>query len=109
MKGLISLDLTPNDVMFVGFTLADGDLSRLLPLLKTENITTPAVNCGNVKFVVKSEDMIECPGFAAKVFSALRAAGCIPLLVTTAVDEISILVRDSDSSDVGKALEQLFK
>lgn len=106
---MISLDLTPNDVMFVGFTLADSDLSRLLPLLKTENITTPAVNCGNVKFVVKSEDMIECPGFAAKVFSALRAAGCVPLLVTTAVDEISILVRDSDSSDVGKALEQLFK
>lgn len=106
---MISLELTPNDVLFVGFTLSDGDLSKLLPLLKTENITTPAVNCGNVKFVVKSEDMIECPGFAAKVFSALGEVGCVPLLVTTAVDEISILVRDSDSADVGKALEKLFE
>lgn len=106
---MISLELTPNDVLFVGFTLSDGDLSKLLPLLKTENITTPAVNCGNVKFVVKSEDMIECPGFAAKVFSALGEVGCVPLLVTTAVDEISVLVRDSDSADVGKALEKLFE
>lgn len=106
---MISLELTPNDVLFVGFTLSDGELSKLLPLLKTENITTPAVNCGNVKFVVKSEDMIECPGFAAKVFSALGEVGCVPLLVTTAVDEISILVRDSDSADVGKALEKLFE
>lgn len=106
---MISLELTPNDVLFVGFTLSDGELSKLLPLLKTENITTPAVNCGNVKFVVKSEDMIECPGFAAKVFSALGEVGCVPLLVTTAVDEISVLVRDSDSADVGKALEKLFE
>lgn len=72
---MISLDLTPNDVLFVGFTLSDENLSRLLPLLKAENITTPAVNCGNVKFVVKSEDMIDCPGFAAKVFGALGEYG----------------------------------
>lgn len=105
---MISLDLAPNDVLFAGFTLSDGDLGKLLPLLKSENITTPAVNCGNVKFVVKSEDMINCPGFAARVFKSLSSAGCVPLLVTTAVDEISVLVRDSDSSDVGKALEKMF-
>lgn len=105
---MISLDLAPNDVLFVGFTLSDDDLSNLLPLLKAENITTPAVNCGNVKVVVKSEDMINCPGFASKVFSAVGKTGCVPLLVTTAVDEISVLVRDSDSGDVKKALEGLF-
>lgn len=105
---MISLDLALNDTLFAGFTLSDGDLAKLLPLLKSENITTPAVNCGNVKFVVKSEDMINSPGYAAKVFSALGDAGCVPLLVTTAVDEISVLVRYSDSADVGKALEKLF-
>lgn len=105
---MISLDLAPNDTLFVGFTLPDDDLAKVLPLIKSENITPPAVNCGNVKFVIKSEDMINCPGFAAKVFSALETASCVPLLVTTAVDEISVLVRDSDSADVGKALEKLF-
>ena len=105
---MISIDLALSDRVFVGFTLSDDDLSKLLPLTKSENITAPAVNCGNVKFVIKSEDMINCPGFAARIFTALGELGCVPLLVTTAVDEISILVRDSDSADVGKALEKLF-
>ena len=53
--------------------------------------------------------MINCPGFAAKIFTGLDDIGCVPLMITTAVDEISILVRDSDSADVGKALEKLFE
>lgn len=106
---MISIDLALSDSVCVGFTLCDDDLAKLLPLTRSENITVPAVNCGNVKFVIKSEDMINCPGFAAKIFTALDDIGCVPLMITTAVDEISILVRDSDSADVGKALEKLFE
>lgn len=102
---MISADLTMNDTLSVGFTLSDDDLPRLLPLIKSENISTPIINCGNVKFVITSEDMVSCPGYAAGVFDKLRAAGCVPLMITTAVDEISILVRDSDSIDAGKAFE----
>lgn len=106
---MISVELALNDTLFVGFTLSDEDLPSLLPLIKSENISTPTVNCGNVKFVIQSEDMINAPGYAAKVFAALKNAGSTPLLITTSVDEISILVRDSDSGDVGIALEKIFE
>lgn len=104
---MISADLTMNDTLSVGFTLSDDDLPKLLPLIKSENISTPVINCGNVKFVITSEDMVSCPGYAAGVFERLKNAGCIPLMITTAVDEISVLVRDSDSVDAGKAFESM--
>ena len=105
---MISLELTANDTISTGFTISDEDLARLLPLIKSKAITTPIVNCGNVKFVIKAEEMVGCPGFAAKVFAGLKNAGCVPLMVTTGIDEISILVSDSDSTDAGRALNKIF-
>lgn len=105
---MISTDLAINDTVFIGFTVEDKEMPRLLPLIKSEKISTPRINCGNVKFVLKSQDMVNCPGFSAKVFNALKNAGCIPILVTTGVDEISLLVTDSDSAEAARALERLF-
>ena len=105
---MISLELAANDTISTGFTVSDEDLASLLPLVKSKDITTPIVNCGNVKFVIKSEEMVGRPGFAAMIFAELRAVGCVPLMVTTGIDEISILVRDSDSVDVGRALSKIF-
>ena len=51
---------------------------------------------------------MNCPGFSAKVFNALKNVGCIPILVTTGVDEISLLVADSSSADAANALDKLF-
>ncbi len=106
---MISADLAVNDSLCIGFTLADEDLPKLLPLMKSENITTPVINCGNVKFIIQTESMVNCPGFAAKVFVALNSLKCTPVMVTTGVYEISLLVRDSDSADVAKALSKLFE
>ena len=105
---MISLELTANDTVSTGFTVSDEDLAKLLPLIRSKDITTPIVNCGNVKFVIKSEEMVGRPGFAAKIFAELKAVGCTPLMVTTGIDEISILVRDSDSVDAGRALNEIF-
>ena len=105
---MISLELTANDTVSTGFTVSDEDLAKLLPLIRSKDITTPIVNCGNVKFVIKSEEMVGRPGFAAKIFNRLKAADCVPLMVTTGIDEISILVRDSDSMDAGRALNEIF-
>ena len=105
---MISLELTASDTISTGFTVSDEDLARLLPLIRSKAITTPIVNCGNVKFVIKSEEMVGRPGFAAKIFAGLKNVGCVPLMVTTGIDEISILVRDSDSADAGRALQKLF-
>lgn len=106
---MISADLAVNDTLCIGFTIDDEDLPRLLPLIKDKDISTPVINCGNVKFVIQSQTMINTPGFAAKVFSKLKSVGCVPVLITTGVDEISMLVSDSDSSDVGKVLAKMFK
>ena len=105
---MISLELTANDTISTGFTVSDEDLPRLLPLIRSKDITTPIVNCGNVKFVIKSEEMVDHPGFAAKIFAELKTVDCVPLMVTTGIDEISILVRDSDSTDVGRVLNVIF-
>lgn len=105
---MISADLGINDTLSIGFTVSDEDIPKLLPLIKDKNISTPVVNCGNVKFLIQSETMIYTPGFAARIFSELKKTGCVPLLITTGVDEISMLVRDSDSADVGNALARMF-
>lgn len=106
---MISADLGINDTLSIGFTVNDEDVPKLLPLIKDKSISTPVVNCGNVKFVIESKTMINTPGFAAQVFAELKAVGCVPLLITTGIDEISILVRDSDSADVGNALAKMFE
>ena len=105
---MISLELTANDTISTGFTVSDEDLAELLPLIRSKDITTPIVNCGNIKFVIKSEEMVGKPGFAAKIFAGLKAVGCTPLMVTTGIDEISILVRDSDGMDAGRVLNEIF-
>lgn len=106
---MISADLAVNDTFCIGFTVDDEDLPRLLPLIKDKDISTPVINCGNVKFIIRSQSMINTPGFAARVFSELKNAGCVPILITTGVDEISMLVSDSDSADVGKAMAEMFE
>lgn len=106
---MISADLAINDTLCIGFTVDDEDLPKLLPLIKDKRISTPVINCGNVKFVIQSKTMINTPGFAARIFSELKNVGCVPILITTGVDEISMLVRDSDSADVGKALAKMFE
>lgn len=106
---MISLELCANDKMNVGFTFADDDLSKLLGVVKQAKVPAPLVNCGNVKFVIKSAEMIGIPGYSAKVFAACCGVGCVPILVTTGIDEISVLVRDSESADVGTKLHEIFK
>lgn len=104
---MISQEISANGKINIGFTFADSDLTSLLSIVKTDNVPTPMVSCGNVKFVVKSPEMVGKPGVASRVISAVRSAGCVPLVITTGLDEISILVRDSDSTDVGKKLSEL--
>ena len=68
----------------------------------------PLVSCGNVKISVKTSDMINGKGFAMKVFSVLSELNITPILVTTSEDEISVVVRASDSSDFEKKLMSVF-
>ena len=93
----------------IGFTFSDSDMPKIL---KVSNEVKPAkppmINSGNVKFLIKSAEMVEGVGFAEKVFKALAAAKANPILITTALDEISVVVRESDSSDFDTELRKVF-
>ena len=114
----ISVDMiagTPSisDKVSFAFTVADGDMPKLLPIVNKRGGTAPLVICGNVKITVKSKQMEAGTGFAAKVFTTLQKLGCLPLLVTTGVDEISLLVHETDQagnvwSDLERELVRVF-
>lgn len=95
----------------IGFSISDDDMPRMLRIansIKTEKARAPMVSCGNAKIVVKSAEMIEGVGFAENVFKALANAGANPMLVTTAVDEISVIVRESDRHDSEREIRKIF-
>lgn len=93
----------------IGFTFSDNDMPKIL---KVSNEVKPAkppmINSGNVKFLIKSAEMVNGVGFAEKVFKALAAANANPILITTALDEISVVVRESDSTDFDTELKKVF-
>lgn len=93
----------------IGFTFSDSDMPKIL---KVSNEVKPAkppmINSGNVKFIIKSAEMVDGVGFAEKVFNSLAAAKANPILITTALDEISVVVRESDSTDFDAELKKVF-
>lgn len=99
-----------SETVSFGFTFADEALTTILPIINavSKGRTMPMVNCGNVKFIIKAAEMENSVGFAAKAFAALSSADCSPVLVSTGVDEISILVSPSDSAELEKQLKKVF-
>ncbi|MCL2754794.1 MAG: hypothetical protein FWD35_03620 [Oscillospiraceae bacterium] len=83
-------------------TFADSDLTKLLAITGKHN---KLITTGHTKIAIKSEAMIDGVGFAAKVFDILNKLGCSPLLITTGLDEISLLVH----AGCGRELEERLK
>ena len=48
-------------------------------------------------------------GFAAKVFNLLNKIDAMILLITTGVDEISVLIRESDGEAAEAGLREMLK
>ncbi|MGN0597664.1 MAG: ACT domain-containing protein [Ruminiclostridium sp.] len=107
---MISQAPATSETVSFGFTFADEALTTILPIINavSKGRTMPMVNCGNVKFIIKAAEMENSVGFAAKAFAALSSADCSPVLVSTGVDEISILVAPSDSAELEKQLKKVF-
>ncbi|MCL2634760.1 MAG: aspartate kinase [Oscillospiraceae bacterium] len=108
---MIAQSPATSDKISFGFTFADDDMPKLLTIINAFDggkSLAPLVNCGNVKITVKSRDMIENSGFAAKLFGVLKKIDCLPLLVTTGIDEISVLVHESDRMDLERELTDVF-
>jgi aspartate kinase len=90
-----------SDKISFAFTISDNDMTKLLS-------AQSFISCGNVKITVKSDEMAENTGFAAKVFAVLKKLGCRPLLVTTALDEISLLIEHRFRDDLERELKTVF-
>ena len=93
----------------IGFTFNDSDMPKILKVSnEVKPVKPPMINSGNVKFIIKSAEMVDGVGFAENVFKALAAAKANPILITTALDEISVVVRESDSTDFDTELKKVF-
>lgn len=98
-----------SDRISFGFTFSDEEIAKLLVVINNisaKHKITPLVNSGNVKIVIKAKAMENQAGFAAKVFAVLNEIGAAPLLVTTGIDEISLLVNDGYANEIVYKLEQ---
>lgn len=107
---MISLSALTSDKLSFGFTFSDSDLTGLLGVIKdirAEFDITPLVSSGNCKILIKTDEMREQAGFAAKVFTKLAQVKTEILLVTTSDDEISLLIRASDLTDAVEVLESV--
>ncbi len=106
---MISQTPPKSDRFSFGFSFSDDDIPSLLKVMgkitSVHNIT-PFVNSGNVKLIIKNSDMESQAGFAAKVFDIAEKVGAGILLVTTGVDEISLLIPNSYADELSEALKK---
>lgn len=109
---MISMTAPTSERFGFGFTLDDDDMPKLLTVvkrLKEKHDITPMINSSNRKIVIKTGEMEAQAGFAAKVFNLLNKIDAMILLITTGVDEISVLIRESDGEAAESGLRELFK
>lgn len=109
---MISMTAPTSERFGFGFTLDDDDMPKLLTVvkrLKEKHDITPMINSSNRKLVIKTGEMEAQAGFAAKVFNLLNKIDAMILLITTGVDEISVLIRESDGEAAEAGLRELFK
>ena len=105
---MISMTAPTSERFGFGFTLDDDDMPKLLTVKEKHDIT-PMINSSNRKIVIKTGEMEAQAGFAAKVFNLLNKIDAMILLITTGVDEISVLIRESDGEAAEAGLRELFK
>jgi len=106
---MISQAPAASEKISFGFTFSDNDMPKLISIINciSRNLT-PMINVGNVKVTIKSDEMVNNTGFASRVMNVLRDMDCLPLLVTTGLDEISLLVYESECADLEKKLKEAF-
>ena len=109
---MISMTAQTSERFGFGFTMDDDDMPKLLGVvkkLKEKHDITPMINSSNRKIVIKTGEMEAQAGFAAKVFNLLNKIDAMILLITTGVDEISVLIRESDGEAAEAGLREMLK
>lgn len=100
------------NVPYLSFTVNDDDLEKLFEVAKKLRELYPelklGISSGNSKISVFGEGMKNCPGVAAKVFTAIAGTGSEVRMITTSEVDISVLVYSHDSDVVYSAIEKVF-
>lgn len=108
---MISMTAPTSEIFSFGFTISDDDTPKLLGVvkqLKEKGGVSPMINGSNRKIVIQTGVMANSIGFAARVFEILNRLDAMILMITTGVDEISVLIRDADADAVVEAFEREF-
>ncbi len=108
------ISMPPNHGANAGlsFTISDEDLIGILELLnklRAETGIRVSVSSVHHKISVYDPQMKNCPGMAARVFSAIAVTDADIRLITTSEVEISLLVTEADYDAVLAALEEALK
>lgn len=109
---MISMTAPISERFGFSFTVSDDDITRLMAVIKElrqKHSITPMIGTGNRKIVIKTSEMETQAGFAAKIFAMLNRIDAMILLITTGVDEISVLIRESDADAAIEGLKEIFK
>lgn len=105
---MISMAPTHGAYTGLSFTISDNDLVDMLrftaELKKKANINA-IVSSVNHKISIYDEAMLNTPGIAAKVFSAISGTDADIRLITTSEVEIALLVSEADYDTVLDSLQ----
>ena len=106
---MISKSYVTTDYTAIAVSLSDEEIPALINAIVALKLKrAPMISCGHIKLIIKGEEMNCSTGYAYKFMTAIRAAEATPLLITTAVDEISAVIRESESVRAIAELKKAF-
>ena len=98
---MISQTAPQGSTISLAFSISMDSMALLLPVINSLKPLHPGLKCeiGMNKINFYDANMVNTPGVAARVFSALAASSVQVVMITTSTVDISILVRDHEIED----------
>ena len=97
---MISQTAPQGGTISLAFSISMDSMAQLLPVINSLKPLHPGLKCeisgGMNKINFYDANMVNTPGVAARVFSALAGSGVQVVMITTSTVDISILVQDHE-------------
>lgn len=110
---MISISPSQGLLTSLSFTVKDNELVKVLnytsTIRKKFDEVSSSVSSGNCKITIIDNRMIDCPGFAAKIFKSVAKSKTDLRIITTSIDEIAILTTKADCENTIKRIESILK
>ena len=100
------------NIPYLSFTVSDDDLGKVFEIASKLREINPelklAISSGNSKISLFDEQMKDCPGVAAKVFTAIAETNAEVRMITTSEFDISLLTYNHNVDEVYNAIKNVF-